>query len=139
MVVRVALLALAVVASPPTGETAFDVRMRDSIAAAQALQGPLDGHWTLYAGGRGILVVAIVDPADGGPLQAVWRDPGQSADGGVGVVQEVKRTGRRLRLTFTRPKKTRPTTIDLIGDSRQGWRGRLDDGGSRCSVVLRRG
>ena len=132
-----ALLALAVVASP-IGETAFDARMRDSIVAAQALQGPLDGGWTLYAGGRAILVFAIVDPADGGGLQAAWRDPGRSADDGVGVVGEITLAGRRLRLTFTRPVMARPTTIDLHGDSYQGWRGRLDDGGSHTSVVLRR-
>ncbi len=134
---RVALLALAVVASPP-GETAFDARMRDSLVAAQALQGPLDGHWTLYAGGRAILVFAIVDPADGGALQAAWRDVTRSADDGLGVVSEITWTGRRLRLTFSRPERTRATTIDVIGDPRQGWRGRLDDGRSHSSVVLRR-
>ena len=135
---RLALLALAVATGPPVGDTTFNARMRDSIAAAQALQGPLDGHWTLYAGVRAVLVLAIIDPAGGGPLQAAWRDPSRSADAGLGVVSEIMWTGRRLRLTFTRPEKTRPTTIDLVGDPGLGWRGRLDDGGSHSSVVLRR-
>jgi hypothetical protein len=114
--------------------------MRDSFDAAQALQGPLDGRWTLYdAGGRALYAIQIVDPAGGGgPLQAAWRDPRDSrATGALGVVSDIARTGGALRLSFAGHGGVGATLV-LRQDRHGGWSGRMVESGNAMRVTLRR-
>ena len=121
--------------------SAFDVRMRASIAAAQDLQGRLDGRWTLYdTAGQAIYVFVIVDPAGGaGPLQAALLDPGdKSSIDAVGVVPKIRRAAGRLRLRFIGHGRAAATTLVLQADPRGGWRGQLAENGARRAVTLKR-
>lgn len=109
-------------------------RIAASAAAAQALQGPLDGTWTLAdAHGRALYVIQIVDPVSGGAdLQAAWRSPGPA--GALGEAT-ARRTGDRLSLRLG----DRGPQVALRRVSRDLWRGvRHHDGGDR-RVFLRRG
>jgi hypothetical protein len=137
----VALMALTMASAPtPLPDAAFEGRMRDSFDAAQALQGPLDGRWTLYdAGGRALYAIQIVDPAGGGgPLQAAWRDPRDSSPlGALGVVSDIARTGGALRLSFT-GRGGLINTLLLWRDPHAGWSGRMVEGGKAMRVTLRR-
>jgi hypothetical protein len=134
----IALMALIMSSAPPPPDAAFEARLRDSFDAAQALQGSLDGRWTLYdAGGRALYAFQIVDPAGGGPLQAAWRDLRDSrATGGLGVVSDIARTGGSLRLSFA-GRGGLINTLLLWRDHRGGWSGRLAEGGKAMRVMLR--
>jgi len=102
-------------------------RIAASAAAAQSLQGPLDGTWTLADGrGRTLFVFQIADPPTGGvALQCAWRDP----SGGLGFATCVRR-GRRLTLRFGARE------VDL--EHREAWRGVLREAGRTRAVALRR-
>ena len=135
-----ALLALMIGSAPPPGDPALDGRIRDSFNAAQALQGPLDGRWTLRdAGGRALYAFQIVDRAGGGgPLEAAWRDPRDSSmTGALGVVSDIARTGRSLRLGFAGLGGGAATLV-LWRDRHGGWVGRMVGGGKTARVTLRR-
>ena len=125
------LAALLLLAGAPISP---DARIAASAAAAQALQGPLDGTWTLAdTSGRALYVVQIVDPVTGGSnLEAAWRAPG--ADGALGEAT-ARRAGDRLSLRLG----DHGPLVSLRRVSRDLWRGVLrQDGGGR-RVVLRRG
>jgi hypothetical protein len=137
----VALMALTMASAPtPLPDAAFEGRMRDSFDAAQALQGPLDGRWTLYdAGGRALYAIQIVDPAGGaGPLQAAWRDPRDlSPLGALGVVSDIARTGGALRVSFAGHGGL-ATNLVLRQGRHGGWSGRMVESGKAIRVTLRR-
>ncbi|HEY7852446.1 MAG TPA: hypothetical protein VIB82_05680 [Caulobacteraceae bacterium] len=111
-----------------------DARIAASAAAAQALQGPLDGTWTLAeARGRALYVFQIVDPVSGGAnLQAAWRAPGQ--DGALGQAT-ARRVGDRLSLQLG----ARGPLVSLRRLSNDLWRGALRQDGRSRHVLLRRG
>jgi hypothetical protein len=95
------MIALAVAAWLAAAPEANDLttRMRDSAAAAQALEGPLDGAWTLWAGDRPLYVFQITDPAGGaGPLGGAWRRTGVSAS--AGPIDAIVLRGDRLAIRF---------------------------------------
>ena len=126
-------------ASPALPQSAFDARMRQSVAAAQALEGPLDGSWTLYAGRQAVYVFQIVDQAGGGgKLEAAWRNLGAGEGrAGVGVVSIVVRVPGGLRLAFSRIGAA-PTDVRLRGNPVRGWHGIMTEDGRETPVVLRR-
>jgi hypothetical protein len=122
-------------------DLAWDSRIRASVAAAQSLQGPLDGRWTLYdAEGRGLFVFQFVDPAGGrGPLEGVWRDlrrpPGSLA---YGMVVSLASDGTTLTAAFA-PRPGGPlVTLNLQGLADGRWSGELTDTGAKLPVTLRR-
>ena len=74
-------LALAAVlpAGPPgelAGDATFEARISQSVAAAQRLQGSVDGQWLLFdAKGVRLYRPRLVDPPGGhDPLQGAWLD-----------------------------------------------------------------
>ncbi len=114
---------------------AFDARMAASAEAAERLQGDLDGHWILVnARGRPLFVFEISDPPGGAaPLAAGWR----AADGaGLGVVQAIARTGRRLKLAFA--VDGRSVRLDLRRRDARRWRGWLMQDDRRREACLER-
>jgi len=128
----IAALAAAVTLSAapdPLGE-----RIAQSAAAAQSLQGPLDGTWTLRRADGGVLYVfQITDPPDGSPVAAAWRDPANPNDGPA-AVPTLRATASTLSLTFGAP----PNRLALHKTTSGAWRGSLTTGGRRRPVVLAR-
>lgn len=128
------LIALAVAgpAAPRTDD--IGARIASDAAAAQRLQGSLDGTWTLSdAKGRALIVLQIADPVTGEDLQAAWRDV---ATGGMGVVTRVRRLGGALTLSIDDRGAT--TRISLRRINPDTWRGALSRSGRASAVILRR-
>jgi hypothetical protein len=124
-----------------TTDIAFESRIRQSVAAAQGLQGALDGQWTLYDGsGRPLYVFIFIDPAGGrGSLEAAWRNPRRvrGADD-LGVVDTLQHTGLTLTLNFTPHGGAPATAIQLQGQSTGAWDGQMTEAGTALKVSLRR-
>jgi len=124
-------------AAPPdqASENAFDQRMRDSAAAAQALQGPLDGRWLLTdTRGRALYVLQIADPPHAaGPLTAAWTDPRTGALGGV---EAISRAGNWLSLTFAPGPSGPPLRLTLRRLKDGAWSGWATAGPARRKVRL---
>jgi hypothetical protein len=119
----------------------WDDRSRSSVAAAQALQGPLDGRWLLVADdATPLFVFQFVDPAGGrGPLEGVWRDLRRPPHtGAYGVVPGLQRIGMTLNLSFLPPGTSTPVRIALQGDPAGGWQGQMTENGAVTTVSLRR-
>ena len=129
------LVALAIAATPPA--TDVGARLRESGEAAQALQGPLDGTWTLRDNrGDAVLLFQITDPAGGGPLEAAWREPG--AGGAAGVVETIARRGDLLSILFTQTDGAGHVDLRLKRFSQGSWWGHLVEAGHVSPVILRR-
>ena len=122
---------LAALATPLMALAAEPVgaRIASSAVAAQGLQGPLDGTWTLEdLGGHTLFVVQLVDPAGGeGPLQAAWLR-GET----LGVAQATRR-GDRLTLTLEDHGETVRAVLHLASSH---WRGVVVRGRQRLAVSL---
>lgn len=119
---------------------AFEQRIRQSVAAAEGLQGTLDGEWTLFgADGKPLYVFVFVDPAGGrGPLEAAWRDPRRprGADD-LGVVDSLQHVGAALTLNFVAHPGAPATVVQLQGAG-PAWDGQLTDRGAAQRVSLKR-
>ncbi len=130
-------------ASPDkASDNAFEQRMRDSAAAAQALQGPLDGRWLLTdAKARTLYVLQIADPPHDAAAQktailtAAWTDPRTGALGGVDVIG---RLGVSLSLAFTPDPAGPPVRLTLRRLKGGAWSGWASSGRLRRSVRLTR-
>src|SRR6185312_2330982 len=87
--------------SPPTvRDMAYENRIRSSFASAEGFQGPLDGGWTMSAGGQDLYALQIVDRRD--RLEGVWRDVRRKgALNASGLVDDMQRQGGDLILRFT--------------------------------------
>jgi hypothetical protein len=114
-------------------------RIRDAGAAEQALQGPLDGVWTLRdARGRALYDLQLVDPIGGGQsFGGAWRDLRDGAEGRLGVLEDAWRGGAKLRFKIVRDPEG-PFSIDLVKGSHGGWRGWMRSARTASEVVLRR-
>jgi hypothetical protein len=128
--VWLALLVMLIAGPTSTGD-----RIAASGAAAQALQGPLDGTWRLAdAEGRGLYVFAIVDPVTPhASLQGAWRAPDGARSG---FVDEVHR--RRGLLTLRFRDQGAFVNIDLHVRRSGEWSGVVRRGGVRLAVTMRR-
>lgn len=127
------LVALQVSAASP--DRAFEQRMRDSAAAAQALQGPLDGRWTVTDGkGHTLYLLQIADPPqEAAPLTAAWSDPRTGALGGVDAIS---RAGDRLSLAFAPDPAAPPVRLILRRLKGGAWAGWVTSGAARLRVRL---
>jgi hypothetical protein len=119
---------------------AYDLRIKGSILAAQGLQGPLDGNWSLTgADGAALYALQIVDPAGGyGGLEGAWRDvrrPG--AVGSTGLIDSVDRSTGELAARFS-PRPGQLTTVTLRPRGDGGWSGSLNENGVDVPVTVRR-
>ncbi len=122
-------------------DQAWDNRIRASVAAAQSMQGPLDGRWILYdSEGKGLFIFQFVDPAgERGPLEGVWRDLGRPAGSlAYGMVISLQREGANLTAAFAPHTPGPLVSLNLqgLGDGR--WTGEMTDNGAKVPVTLRR-
>ena len=124
-----AILAAGVLATPVP-----DVGNRIAAAtqSAQALQGPLDGAWTLRdTSGRRLFDLQLID--NGETIGGAWRDPARR----LGPLTNIRRTGVTLHFTITETPDP-PLQIDLTKSLQGQWRGRLNSGPTAIPVTLRR-
>ena len=126
-------LASFLIASPPRNGADVGPRVAAAMAAAQSLQGPLDGAWLLRdTAGRPLYRFEIVDPAGGrGPLSGALRDMA----GAAGAVADMRRSGRTLLFALTPPGGP-VTTLRLARISRGVWMGRMAAGRTHRAVRL---
>ena len=123
----------------PTAE-AYDLRIKGSIVAAQGLQGPMDGGWSLTGpDGAKLYDLQIVDPVGGyGALEGAWRDvrrPGTV--GSTGLIDFVDRASGDFVTRFSpRPGTLAVVTLRPRGDGT--WSGALDENGVATAITARR-
>ncbi|MDQ2859433.1 MAG: hypothetical protein M3T55_01635 [Pseudomonadota bacterium] len=137
----IAIGALAVLLIAPPRPDAADVgpRVAAAQAAAQKLQGPLDGSWLLRdAAGRPLYRFEIVDPAGGrGPLTGAWGDARGRREVNAGFIELLSRRAQGLRIRF-RAGEEPVISLRLIERSPGAWTGRLNEGGVERAVAMRR-
>ena len=124
--------------SPPTvRDMAYENRIRSSFASAEGFQGPLDGGWTMSAGGQDLYALQIVDRRD--RLEGVWRDlRRKGALNASGLVDEMERQGTELTLRFMALPGA-ATSAAVLHDGGAGhWTGELTERGQTRPVNLRR-
>jgi hypothetical protein len=122
---------------PGVRDLAYDSRIRSSFASAESFQGPLEGGWTLSAGGQDLYALQLVDRRD--RLEGVWRDVRRKGSlNASGVVDDLRRQGAELTLRFT-PSPGAAATVATLHDGGAGlWSGEIAEGGARRAVTLRR-
>jgi hypothetical protein len=125
-------------APPNVNDLAYETRLKSSFASAQGFQGPLDGGWTLSAKDAGDLyALQLVDRPD--RLEGAWRDlRRKGALGASGLVDDIRRNGADLTLSFSASDAAQPVTATLHAAYDGAWSGNLTEGGRTRAVVLRR-
>ncbi|MDR6626533.1 hypothetical protein [Caulobacter segnis] len=120
---------------PTSAEQVYELRVRGSIAAAQNLQGPLDGQWRVAGpDGTPLYALQIVDKASGAaPLEGAWRDLRRTgAPGSTGLIDDLQREGEGLSARFSAREGGQASTLTLRPDADGRWAGELvEDGAAR--------
>ena len=121
----------------PTKAQVYELRVKGSVAAAQNLQGPLDGGWNIAgADGTQLYALQIVDKAGGsGELEGAWRDvrrPGTV--GSTGLIEDLRRDGETIVARFS-PKGGQSSTLTLRPAGYEWWSGELAENGASVAVV----
>ena len=119
---------------------AYDLRIKGSIVAAQGLQGPLDGNWTISgADGTTLYALQIVDKVGGyDGLEGAWRDTRRiGAVGSTGLIDFVERSYNGFQARFS-PRPGQLATLDLTPRGDGTWAGRLAENGLQTPIVARR-
>ncbi|MBJ7412743.1 MAG: hypothetical protein JHD15_20625 [Phenylobacterium sp.] len=110
-------------------EAAYDSRLRLSAASVQGFQGPMDGGWTLSAGGQALYALQLTDR--NGAVEGAWRDLRRSgALDAYGFFDIVERTGGRLTFRFA------DGIVAELHPQGDRWTGELVEGGRRETVSL---
>ncbi len=129
---------------PAPGETSpaeqvYELRVRGSIAAAQNLQGPLDGQWRIAGpDGTPLYALQIVDKAGGeAPLEGAWRDLRRTgAPGSTGLIDDLQREGEGLSARFSAREGGQASVLTVSPDADGRWSGQLvEDGAARAVAV----
>ena len=119
---------------------AYDLRVKGSILAAQGLQGPLDGGWSIDGpDGATLYRLQLVDKVGGyDGLEGAWRDvrrPGTV--GSTGLIDFVDRAYGGFLVRFS-PRPGQLATLDLTPRGDGSWSGTLNENGVETLVVARR-
>lgn len=113
----------------------YELRVRGSIAAAQNLQGPLDGQWRVNGpDGTPLYALQIVDKAGGSaPLEGAWRDLRRTgAPGSTGLIDDLQREGEGLSARISVREGAPASTLTLRPGADGRWSGQLvEDGATR--------
>lgn len=118
---------------PPTeADEAYNARLRASAATVRGFQGPMEGAWTLTAGGRGVYALQLVDR--GGYVDGAWRDLRRTgALDGSGFIDEVQRSGGDVTIRFAEG------IVAVLRAADGRWAGQLTEGGrSEAATLVRR-
>jgi hypothetical protein len=121
-------------------DNAIDARIRASAEAAESLQGPLDGGWTLVStAGTPLYGFELVDkPGGQAPLEGVWRDLRKvQGPGDINFIDSVTRGVDTLSISFFAKPGDPAVTVDLK-NAAGGWTGQLREGSVTTDVKLRR-
>jgi hypothetical protein len=117
----------------------LDTRIRGASAAAQTLQGPLDGRWSIDASdGSPLYTFLFVDSgrANAG-LEGAWRDlRGGAGLSATGVIDSVQRNGGALSAAFYPRAGAGSVSLNLVQLSDGSWSGDMSQGGERRSVRM---
>ncbi len=126
--------------APPaeSSDEAYDARIRASVAAAEALQGPLDGRWVVAGpDGRGLFMFQLVDPATDAPVEGVFRDLRRVVkQSDIGAIDDLTRGIGGLHVGFRGASGA--VTMDLKAGANGAWSGTMTEGGVTTMVSLRR-
>jgi hypothetical protein len=116
-------------------DSSLGARIGQAAVAEQALQGPLDGDWTVRdARGRVLLFLRISDPVEG-RFGGAWRD---LATDDVGVIDGGSKAGGLAHLKLAADGRERAwLTLRPMGGG--SWRGRLIAQGRGTAVTMIRG
>lgn len=118
----------------------YELRVKGSVAAAQNLQGPLDGGWRVTgADGVELYALQIVDKAGGASeLEGAWRDvrrPGSV--GSTGLIDDLRQDGEQITARFS-PRGGESAVLTLRPAGYEVWAGQLYENGSSVSVQAER-
>jgi hypothetical protein len=128
------MAAVIAAAALAAGQGELDGRLAEAAGAEQALQGALDGSWTLRDGhGRGLCALRISDSIDG-PLGGAWRD---SVSGALGIIAGGSRGGGHVYLKLVLDGVEHAWLI-LRPAAPGRWRGRMIIAGHSLAVTLAR-
>ena len=114
MILAIVAAGAALIAADP-----LTVRIAEASAAAEALQGPLDGGWSLVGGEpEAVYALRISDPPGRqGPPEGVWSDT--SGHGGPLEITPLAGGRLRLRLSGQPPR----LNVMLMRAGPKVWRG----------------
>lgn len=118
-------------------EKVYEMRVKGSIAAAQNLQGPLDGGWKIAGSDGGQLyALQLVDKAGGyGELEGAWRDVRRSgAVGSTGLIEDLRREGADVVVRFS-PRGGQSSVLTLRPAGYERWAGELVEDGQTRAVI----
>ena len=117
---------------PPTSDDlAYDSRLKSSMASAQSFQGPMEGGWTLVAGGRELYAFQLVDR--NGAVEGAWRDVRRvGALDASGFIDQVERTDGAMTLRIG------ALVVVLHANADGRWVGEITEAGRTQAVSLRR-
>jgi hypothetical protein len=117
---------------PPTAtDQAYDSRLRSSAAAVRGFQGPMEGAWTLSAGGRAVYALQLVDR--GGYVDGAWRDLRRmGALDGSGFIEGDRAGGGDVTIRFAEG------IVAVLRAADGRWTGQLTEGGRTEAVTLAR-
>lgn len=123
---------------PSPVDLGYEARIRASFAAAQGMQGAMDGGWTVRGpDGTVLLVLQLVDRGTGEGLEGAWRDPRVGGIGKVGLIDGIERGSSSLVIRYRR-LPDRPQTVLTLTPSVGGWSGEMrDEQGARPVTVER--
>jgi hypothetical protein len=119
---------------------AYDLRVKGSILAAQGLQGPLDGGWSIE--GPTARRCTPADRRQGRrlrrPLEGAWRDVRRAGSvGSTGLIDFVDRSDSGFLARFS-PRAGQLATLDLTPRGDGSWTGKLNENGTETLVTARR-
>jgi hypothetical protein len=126
--------------SPLPMAEVYDLRVKGSILAAQGLQGPLDGGWSIVGpDGATLYALQIVDKVGGyDGLEGAWRDVRRGgAVGSTGLIDFVDRSSGGFLTRFS-PRAGQLATLDLTPRGDGSWSGKLNDNGVETPVTAHR-
>ena len=118
----------------------YELRVKGSVAAAQNLQGPLDGSWKVSgADGAELYALQIVDKAGGASdLEGAWRDvrrPGSV--GSTGLIEDLRQDGDQITARFS-PRGGQSAMLSLRRVGEEVWSGELYENGAAVAVQAER-